>query len=165
MIRRPWRILPLETRFWPKVKRGGPDDCWLWTGATRGGKDGKWYGCLVVRFTGKPVSTAAHRVSWVLQVGMIPVGFCVLHRCDNGLCVNPGHLFLGTNEDNIQDMVNKGRQVHGERQHSARLTRRDVLAIRAAWRAGETQTSLAERYPVTQPTISSICRKKIWRWL
>jgi hypothetical protein len=94
-------------RFWPKVDRsGGPDACWPWTATVR--SDG--YGMIDVG--GKMVG--AHRVSWEIANGPIPVGgdyhgTCVLHRCDNPLCVNPSHLFLGTNDDNTKDRDAKGR--------------------------------------------------------
>ena len=86
-------------RFWARVNR--TDDCWLWTGW----KDWGGYGILTV----KDKNIKAHRFSWELFFGPIPLGLKVLHKCDVRLCVNPDHLFLGTNLDNSRDMVNKGR--------------------------------------------------------
>lgn len=95
---------PLSELFWRRVKK--TRGCWLWTGAkTRGN-----YGELVHVVNRKQTGWRAHRLSWVLNKGEIPDGLQVLHRCDNPPCVNPEHLFLGTQHDNITDMWLKGRQ-------------------------------------------------------
>lgn len=101
--------LPLEQRFWSKVKKGKPDECWDWVGGCRPGG----YGNIMVFRNGKKVMAQAHRVVWALTRGTIPKGLHVLHRCDRRRCVNPQHLFLGTAGDNIRDAVAKGRQVCG----------------------------------------------------
>lgn len=107
---------PREDRFWAKVRRGEQNDCWEWSA----GVDNFGYGRLNTR----GVVDLAHRLSWELAHGPIPDGMCVLHRCDNPPCVNPRHLFLGTRDDNVQDMIAKGRHWRGPNwsgDHAARL--------------------------------------------
>lgn len=96
----------LISRFWAKVNKAGPSDCWMWTAATSGNR----YGCLG---KGAPYRglVKAHHLSYILHIGPIPTGTCVLHRCDNPLCVNPSHLFLGSQADNVRDCIEKGRFV------------------------------------------------------
>lgn len=115
-----WREMKTtEERFWAKVDRRGPDECWPWIGATNNRGYGQfWYG------GGQRLS---HRIAWLLLRG--PVGdLFVLHRCDNPICVNPAHLFLGTHQDNMQDMVTKGR--HAMQRHPEKAARGDRHGLR-----------------------------------
>jgi hypothetical protein len=93
------QIKSLPSKFWSKVKVS--DGCWIWTGATSAG-----YG--VMNFRGKVIG--AHRISWELHNGTIPDNMHVLHKCDIRCCVNPAHLFIGTNQDNILDSIKKNRR-------------------------------------------------------
>lgn len=124
--------------------------CWRWTGWLRNG-----YGVIQVRRK----RLIAHRVSWEVHRGPIPAGLCVLHRCDNPACVNPEHLFLGTQADNNHDMATKGRAKppSGERHFRAKLTDAQVLEI-ARQPATETAPAVASRYGVNAETIRRIRR-------
>ncbi len=123
------RIFPCKTpaeRFWPKVRIGGFDQCWIWTGSVRGG-----YGGFGFQTVPQVKVIGAHQASWKLVRGDIPKGQCVLHTCDNHFCVNPLHLFLGTKTDNNKDRDAKGRQAKGERNGHAIITEDQVHKIRA----------------------------------
>lgn len=92
----------LEDRFWKKVEKKSPDECWEFKGA----KYEHGYGCLSV---GGRKNKGAHRISYVIHFGEIPNDLHVLHKCDNPPCVNPNHLFLGTHKQNMEDKSRKGR--------------------------------------------------------
>jgi hypothetical protein len=126
--------------------------CWIWTGDIHA--DG--YG--LIKCNGRRLF--AHRHSWRLHHGEIPPGMCILHKCDTPACVNPKHLFYGSRTDNITDCVNKGRNSKGERKGSAKLTPAAIREIRAL---DSPQSLIAERYGVTQATVSMIKNKITWR--
>lgn len=108
---------PIHERFWEKVERGEPDECWLW----RAGTHGK-YG----RFTAWGQSLGAHCVAWIITNGEIPKGLFVCHTCDTPLCCNPRHLWLGTTQQNTADRDAKQRTARGER--SGRYTKPERTA-------------------------------------
>jgi hypothetical protein len=102
-------------RFWKKVDKRGNGDCWEWTASIQS----KGYGCISVEGKIK----LAHRVAYeIASDEEVPDGMMVLHRCDNRRCVNPSHLFLGSNQDNVDDMVKKDRQARGEKNGRSKLT-------------------------------------------
>jgi len=115
-------------------------------------------------------TTTAHRVAFALHNGPVLEGHVVCHSCDYPSCVNPKHLFLGTQHRNVQDAIEKGRfnprppePRFGVDNPSAVLTPHKVRAIRAAKKAGRTQHSLAEQYGVHPMTVSRIVRRLIWK--
>lgn len=102
----------------------------------------------------------AHRVAWELSNGVVPQGMSVLHHCDNRSCVNPSHLFVGTTQDNSDDMKAKGRQALGVRVKGAKLTDDAIRDIRSS---SLLQKNLAEKYGVTQSMISMVRTRANWR--
>lgn len=138
-------------RFWAKVDKNGPNGCWDWTGTGFRG-----YGLFTAR-TGR--SKRAHRFSWEVTNGEIPQGLRVLHRCDRRSCVNPSHLWLGTDADNSADMVAKKRQAKGERQGNSSLSEQQILEIRLSLDSTEIE---ARKHGVNQATISKIRRRESW---
>lgn len=144
-----WRFLPTEERFRLQFVARGPDDCWEWTGARQ------TFGYGLLRVDGR--LQRAHRYSYERYNGPIPAGLFVLHRCDNPPCVNPNHLFLGTVQDNSDDMCRKGRQAHNATW--SKLTDAQVRAIRHEYAlGGVSQRAIAARYGVSQMAISRAVR-------
>lgn len=163
-------VRTLHERFFEKVERRGPDECWPW----RRARDRHGYGQF--QLAGR--MEQAHRVAWTLLRGPIPDGQHVLHRCDTPPCVNPDHLFLGSQGDNVRDMTAKGRQARGDRHWmrlhpervargeqngSAKLTADSVRAIRERYAAGGLSLRrLAHTYGVSHTTIGEIVRGEKW---
>lgn len=150
--------LPLDVaseRFHANAGRG--DGCWLW----RGYVYPSGYGGTEIQ--GRPVY--AHRLSWALHFGPIPEGMQVLHECDTPRCVRPGYLFLGSQQDNIADMLQKGRGVappvmRGEKNPKATFSDGDVCRLRSLAKDGRlTQRQLAARFGVSQSTVWRILRE------
>lgn len=148
----------LRDRFLAKVQK--TDGCWNWTGYTR-----KGYG--MIREGGRYCRRLqAHRLAYEFFVSPIPNGMCVCHHCDNPTCVNPQHLFVGSHVDNRADTVAKNRQARGERNGQAKLTSRQVHAIREqhqAWSHQFGAKALARRYGVHRSTIFDILSGEHWR--
>jgi hypothetical protein len=141
-------------RFWSNVRK--TDHCWEWTACLS--QDG--YGHFgAVAFKEK----RAHRVAWTLANGPITGGLQVCHKCDNPKCVNPEHLFLGTQADNMQDAARKGHRNLGELNTHSRLTKEQVISIRAEFANGETQKALARKYGVWPYSIRSIVDNITWK--
>lgn len=150
-----------KQRFLNKITR--TRGCWNWTGA----QTSNGYGHLYIGKRPHRQHMLAHRMAWIIFNGAIPAGLNVCHSCDNRTCVNPKHLWIGTQAENIQDMVKKRRgstvRAVGERHGSAKLTAANVKAIRSAFRKGTTIRALANKYGVTWENIKSIVSRKTWR--
>lgn len=144
-------------RFWTKVDKTG--GCWFWTAH----RDTKGYG----KFNAGdgPSTWVAHRYSWTLANGPIPDGLTVCHRCDNPPCVNPAHLFLGTNADNTADRDAKLRMARGTRNARSKLTPEQVQRIREMFTAGRSNRLIALDFGVREASIYQIRHGLTWAWL
>ena len=150
--------ISLKDRFWKRVEKGTNSGCWFWKGAKdrrgyghlgRGGKDTKNY--------------MAHRVSYEIHIGIIPEGLIICHSCDNPNCVNPFHLFAGTNSDNQKDSFNKGRHnMKGESHPNSTLTTQDALSIRELHTNGVKSSQIAPAFNITHQTVNKVNSRTRW---
>lgn len=154
--------MPLETTeydIWSKIAVGWEDDdCWIWKGIL----DTKGYG--IIKYQGK--RSTAHRVVWELLNGKISTKkLYVMHACDNPPCVNPRHLSVGTQMENMQDKMRKGRHVSmpGEINHKAKLTNTQAAEIRSLYETDIDVGELAERYKVSKSTIYLIANNRRYK--
>lgn len=156
-------ITPPQIRFHKHYTKG--EGCWEWHSAIF---KGLGYGKFNI---GGDKVGYAHRFAYELFVGPIPEGMCVCHRCDNRICVNPEHLFVGTQRDNVLDMHAKGRAVlnplRGSSSPNAKLTEQDVIAMRQRFDADRYGNSIAasRAYSISHDTANKILRRKRWKHL
>jgi hypothetical protein len=144
-------------RFWRKVSK--TESCWIWTGNKSSGRYGE-----INKFGGHHL-IKSHRASWILHYGPIPEGYSVCHRCDNPACVRPDHLWIGTHDQNMKDMVSKGRSrgLSGERHNLAKLNQDAVAYIRKHHNPQKRIGGmLARKFGVTRHTICSVFHNKSW---
>lgn len=147
----------LVQRFWDKVAKAGPQECWLWTASVEGGGYGQ------IKMPGTRNQTKAHKVSWMIHNGEIPDGLFVLHHCDVRQCVNPEHLFLGTCADNLEDMARKGRHLYGEKNVQHRLTELEVHRIFDRRNQGLVMRDIASEFGVGAMTVQRILTGQRWK--
>lgn len=131
--------------------------CWNWSGS----KNRKGYGALSI----KNKHSIAHRESYKVFKGKIPNGMHVCHSCDNPSCINPDHLWLGTNKDNNNDKMEKGRfkPNYGNNNGNSKLTKNDVIEIKQKINQGYDLVEISKQYNVTPENIYSIKNNKTWR--
>lgn len=133
---------------------------WIWQGS----KNGYGYGQITRKINNSIKTFLAHRISYEIHFGNFDGKLFVCHKCDNPTCVNPNHLFLGTLQDNVNDMVNKNRQFHpkGELHSQSKLKNIDILEIR---NSNMSSKNLSEKYNISINHINSIRRKEKWNHL
>jgi hypothetical protein len=147
-----------EELFWEKVDKRSEDECWEWIAS----RDSCNYGMFYPKDHSNGVK--ASRYSYQLRYGDIPKGLYVLHKCDNPPCVNPKHLFIGTQTDNMQDMISKGRLYdrRGEKNSKVKLTEEDVRTVKLLRKNGMTYKSIAKSLKVSEGCINHILNGRHW---
>lgn len=145
---------PVEDRFWERVDKRTPDECWEW----QGNKTPRGYGTIGDRDD----SLYAHRLSYIFAHGEIPDGLYILHSCDNPGCVNPAHLRTGTQQDNINDALERGRIPKGEKSTSAKLTQEQAEQIRKLNQEGVSYKRLSKMFSITKSNIAHIVKMRSW---
>lgn len=151
--------IPIEIRFWKYViKSDDPNGCWEWIGS----KNQLGYG--MIRMPGEKSNRMAHRLSYEMVHGKFPPHLHCCHSCDFSSCVNPGHIWLGTDKDNSDDMMRKGRRHSsaGVKNPAAKLKDSDIIEIKRRLKNGEFQECIAKDFNVQQGTISRIKLGKTW---
>lgn len=160
-VRDQMRKRDLRERFLEKLGEGALGErigCWEWKGYI----DPQGYGRIEVRGQ----AFKAHRAAYELFIAPIPEGMHVLHHCDNRSCVNPAHLFLGTNSDNVADSVTKHRRARGESIGLAKLTQSQVREIRGQYKPFSRDVggrALARHYGVNHSTIVRLIQGETWK--
>lgn len=146
-----------KTRFWSKVAiTANPEKCWTWQAA----KKEKKYGTFSI---GRSMFRA-HRTAFFISFDIDPKELDVCHKCDNPICVNPSHLFLGTNAENMIDKIEKDRQPRGVKNYNSKLNDEKVLEIRKLWATKKySQTKIAKMFGVHRGSILQILNGRAWK--
>lgn len=159
--------ISLSERFHKHVGTEDANGCIPWMASRSKNRFGKpTYGQLTYRLNGKSKTYNTHRLAWLFAFGEIPTGMHVLHRCDNPICLNPDHLFLGTNADNMEDRNKKGRTkgcTGGEQHPKAKMTDAKVKKMRRQFAEGVRIYVLAKQYGIRQVTVAKIVYRRTWK--
>ena len=145
----------LIDRFNSKYRKD-ESGCWIWTASCAG----RGYG--QIKLPGQRRQIYAHRLSYLIHKGEDPGKKQICHTCDNPKCVNPDHLFIGTSQDNHDDMKEKKRHTYGERSATVKLTENQVIQIKGMIALGIRQTKIAEMFKVSQIEVSRIKTGQRW---
>ena len=150
-------------RFWNKILKSTPDQCWIWTGYVKRSSNGYILPFFTVNRKDFRHDYPASRISYLLHYKQDPGNLCVLHSCDEYLCCNPYHLFLGTYKENIADSIAKGRRANmKEILPKQKLQLEYIQKIRDMLFHGMTQKEIATKFAVCQQTISKIATGEYW---
>lgn len=153
-------LVLLKARFDTKWKLDETTGCWLWTASCAG----KGYG--QIKIPGERVQIYAHRLSYILHKGVdVEKGKHICHTCDTPKCVNPEHLFMGTNHENHMDMKNKGRSTHGEKNSQAKLTEEKVIQLHGMVKLGIPTKEIARLFGIHQSAVIRIKNGTRWERL
>ena len=146
----PYAHITFKEKFWNQVDIKNFDECWEFSKKIY--KNG--YGCF--RINGNDI--LAHKISWIINNGIRKTGLVIMHSCDNRKCVNPNHLSMGTNQDNILDMINKNRQniPLGENNFRCKLSKKDIYEIKILKMDGISAMELSKIFNVSRPQIYRI---------
>lgn len=149
------KTIDYDKRFWKYVEKSN-NGCWTWLrGKTKAG-----YGYLTINYK----NHYAHRLSWRLTYGIIPKNAVIMHRCDNPACVNPEHLRLGTQKDNLQDMWNKQRGSMGNEHPFAKVTDEDVKKIRKLGKIKNLyRREIGEMFGISRQAVTDIIYNRTWK--
>ncbi len=150
----------LLERLWAYTDIRGNDDCWPWLGPIV--RPSFPYGSMKLKIGDRHCSMNAHRFMWLVEHPLEELPESVCHSCDNSMCINPKHLFAGTQIDNIRDCISKGRNARGSMFSHSKLTESDVLAIRADRRPHK---EIEAEYGLGRKYVSAIKNKRWWKWL
>jgi hypothetical protein len=131
--------------------------CFNWTGNRNPD------GYATTRMGVGQITKRASRLAYRVFRREIPEGMCVCHRCDNRACINPAHLYLGTNKQNSEDMAAKNRSCHGVAVNTAKMTPEKVLDLVARYNGGEKIGSLCDRFGISVPTLYRILNRQSWK--
>jgi predicted transcriptional regulator len=149
---------PLAERFWAKVDRRGPDECWPWTGCRSVG-----YGQIREAGKGSRV-LAAHRVALQLAGRPVPDGMFACHHCDHPECCNPAHLYAGTALDNSRDSHARKRHPHGIGVNGQRFDEWDIIAMRLLAALGFKRADIGRAFDLSPPVVSMYVRGTSSAW-
>lgn len=157
----PWSKLVTEkdkARLWSKIRKAGPDECWLWTACCQPDGHG-----LIKLFGKEGRNFRVHRLVYILIHGDLPTNIVVRHTCDTPACCNPAHLITGTHGDNVADRVARNRSARGVNNGRSKLNWETVADIREQLVRGATPMQLAKAYGVDSKTIRLLRDNVTWR--
>lgn len=158
----------VQKRFWSKVDIKDLLSCWFWKGSLEAVRKGTY---LRGRFRiggRRGRAEVASRVAWVSTHGDIPDGLFVLHKCDDPRCVNPSHLYLGTNKDNMRDLYERGdpNRSHGEKHYHALLTDEQAREVRRLYKARKMRSvDIGKKFGISRSTVWDIGTGRRWKHL
>lgn len=160
---KPFTVEQNISAFWARVRKLSKEECWEWQGSFDN-KTKFGYGRAVY----KQKNIRAHRLSWIIENGAIPDNLNVCHKCDNPKCVNPNHLFLGTDKDNVADCIIKGRFTKeiGEDRYNAKLNEEQVREIRRRHTIRSKVNSgvaLAREFGICRTMVDAIVKRIRWK--